>query len=291
MHYTSKKTSIRPDACKGGLKLNIYLRELKANLKSFLFWCIGIIAIIAGGMGKYAGFSSSAQSIASIMEKTPRALLAIFGMNDVDMSTPAGFYAVIFLYVLIMSTVYSSMLGAGIISKEERDNTSEFLFTKPVTRADVITAKILAALTYTLLYSIVTIAVSFAAAYMVTPESLTGDISGLARDILVLGAGMQFIQMIYLFIGTGIASTTKKPGASTGSAAGVMLATYFISMVIDLTEDLDFLKYLTPFKYFEPKKLIDGGKPEPAFVIISLLLMALFLGVTYTFFPRRDLSN
>lgn len=290
MHYTSKKTSIRPDACKGGLRLNIYLRELKANLKSFLFWCIGIIAIIAGGMGKYAGFSSSAQSIASIMEKTPRALLAIFGMNDVDMSTPAGFYAVIFLYVLIMSTVYSSMLGAGIISKEERDKTSEFLFTKPVTRADVITAKILAALTYTLLFNIAAIAVSFAAASMVTPESITGIKYGLSRDILMLGAGMLAVQLIYLFIGTGMASVIKKPGASTGIAAGVMLATYFVSMVIDLTDDLDFLKYLTPFKYFEPKKLINGGNPEPIFIGTSLVLIVLFLFATYIFFPKRDLN-
>lgn len=269
--------------------MNIYLRELKANFKSFLFWCIGIIAIIAGGMGKYAGVSSSAQSITSIIGKIPKAFLAIFGMNGIDMSTPSGFYAVIFFYVLIVSTIYSSLLGAGIISKEEQDKTSEFLFTKPVSRAGAITSKIIAALTYTTLYNIVTITVSFAAAAMVIPESLAGSESGIARDILVLGAGMFFVQLIYLFIGTGMASMIKKPGASPGSATGVMLATYFISMVIDLTEDLDFLKYLTPFKYFEPKQLINGGNPELIFVIISLALITLFLSATYIFFPKRDL--
>lgn len=269
--------------------MNIILRELKANFKSFLLWCIGIIAIVAGGMGKYAGFSSSTQSISSIMDKVPKALLAVFGMNGVDMSTASGFYAVIFLYVLIASTVYSAMLGAGIISKEERDKTSEFLFTRPVSRVRAITSKIIAALIYTILYNIVTIAVSFSIAKMVTPESFIGGESGLARDILMLGAGMFFVQLIYLFIGTGMASVIKKPGASSGSATGIMLATYFISMVIDFTEELDFLKYLTPFKYFEPKKLINGGNPELVFIIISLVLITLFLSVTYIFFPKRDL--
>ena len=286
----SKRIYTRPDARKGGPGLNIVLRELKANFKSFLFWCLGITAIIAGGMGKYAGFSSSAQSISSIIDKTPRALLAIFGMSGIDMSTASGFYAVIFLYVMIASTVYSSMLGAGIISKEERDKTSEFLFTKPVSRVSVITSKIIAALFYTMLYSIVAMAVSFVVASMVTPESLDGFGSGLARDILVLSAGMLFVQLIYLFIGTGMASLIKKPGAATGSATGVMLVTYFIAMVIDMTEKLDFLKYLTPFKYFEPKKLINGGSFEPVFIFISVMLIALFLSATYIFFPKRDLN-
>jgi len=285
----SKRIYTRPDARKGGPGL-IVLRELKANFKSFLFWCIGITAIIAGGMGKYAGFSSSAQSISSIIDKTPRALLAIFGMSGIDMSTASGFYAVIFLYVMIASTVYSSMLGAGIISKEERDKTSEFLFTKPVSRVSVITSKIIAALFYTMLYSIVAMAVSFVVASMVTPESLDGFGSGLARDILVLSAGMLFVQLIYLFIGTGMASLIKKPGAATGSATGVMLVTYFIAMVIDMTDKLDFLKYLTPFKYFEPKKLINGGSFEPVFIFISVMLIALFLSATYIFFPKRDLN-
>lgn len=269
--------------------MNIYLRELKANFKSFLLWCIGVIAIVAGGMAKYSGFSSSAQSISSIMDKAPRALLAIFGMNGLDMSTASGFYAVIFLYIFIVSTIYSAMLGAGIISKEERDKTSEFLFTKPVSRVRVITSKIIAALTYTILYNIVTIVVSLTMASKVAPESLTGVEAGLGRDILMLGAGMLLVQMIYLFLGTGIASLIKKPGASSGSATGIMLVTYFISMVIDLTESLDFLKYLTPFKYFEPKQLINGGNPDPIFIIISTLLIALFLGATYFFFPKRDL--
>jgi ABC-2 type transport system permease protein len=280
---------MRPDARKGGPEMNIVFRELKANFKSFLLWCIGIIAIVAGGMGKYAGFSSSAQSISSIIDKTPRALLALFGMSGIDMSTVNGFYALIFLYVMIASTVYSSMLGAGIISKEERDKTSEFIFTKPVSRVSIITSKIIAALVYTTLYNVVALVASFIVAAMVTPESLNGSGSGLARDILVLSAGMLFVQLIYLFIGTGMASLMKKPGAAAGSATGVMLVTYFIAMVIDMTEKLDFLKYLTPFKYFEPKMLINGGSFELVFIIISVLLIALFLSATYIFFPKRDL--
>lgn len=264
--------------------MNIYCRELRANFKSFLLWCIGIIAIVGGGMGKYAGFSSSTQSVTAIMDKMPKSLLAIFGMNGLDMSTASGFYAVVFFYVLIVSTIYSIMLGANIIAKEERDKTSEFLFTKPVSRNRVVSSKLIAALTYTILYNLVNISISMTVVGKVAPNE-----SGLTRDILILGAGMFFAQLIFLFIGTGTAAVIKKPGASSGIATGILLAAYFLSMVIDLTEDLDFLKYLTPFKYFEAKNLINGGSPELIFIVISVLLIAFFLSATYIFFPKRDL--
>ena len=57
--------------------MNIILRELKANFKSFLLWCIGIIAIVAGN-GQVCRIQFIDQSISSIMDKVPRALLAFW---------------------------------------------------------------------------------------------------------------------------------------------------------------------------------------------------------------------
>ena len=42
-----------------------------------------------------------------------------------------------------MATVHAAMLGADIISKEERDKTAEFLFVKPISRNKIIISKLL----------------------------------------------------------------------------------------------------------------------------------------------------
>lgn len=53
------------------------------------------------------------------------------------------------------------MLGSGIISKEERDKTAEFLLVKPVSRAHIMTAKLLAALTLLAVFFLVTYASAY----------------------------------------------------------------------------------------------------------------------------------
>src|SRR5690554_6640737 len=103
------------------MALNIYLREMKANFKVLLFWLLGISFTIAGGMGKYAAFDTADESVYQLFESMPKAIWAMFGMVGIDISTAIGFYAVVYTLLLIMGSIYTSMLGAGIISKEERD--------------------------------------------------------------------------------------------------------------------------------------------------------------------------
>ncbi len=264
--------------------MNIYLRELRANWKALLFWCLGILAMVGGGMGKYAGFAASDKAAFEILDMLPKPVLALFGMNGIDASTASGFYAIIYFLMLIMAGIHATMLGAGIISKEERDKTSEFLFVRPVSRVSVISSKILAALTIVLLFNLATLVISLGLAAEVAVNE-----PNLPRDIFVLMVAMLIVQIMFLFIGTSFAGIWKRPDASAGAATTFMLGTYVLSVFIDISDTFDFLKYLTPFKYFEARTLINGGSFEPVFIILSVLLIGAFIGVTYYSFPRRDL--
>jgi ABC-2 type transport system permease protein len=50
------------------------------------------------------------------------------------------------------------------------------------------------------------------------------------------------------------------------------------------------LKYLTPFKYFDAKDMLDRGSLDPLFVVISAVLLAVMIGVTYRSYNSRDLN-
>jgi len=140
--------------------MNIFLREIKANTKSLILWSIGMFFMIISGMVKYSGFSASGQSMNEIMSQVPKSIRAVLGMGDFDLTKASGFYGMLYLYLLIMVTIHASMLGANIISKEERDKTTEFLMVKPVSRTGIITAKLLAALANVIILNIVTLALS-----------------------------------------------------------------------------------------------------------------------------------
>jgi ABC-2 type transport system permease protein len=60
--------------------------------------------------------------------------------------------------------------------------------------------------------------------------------------------------------------------------------------VIDLNENIEGLKYLTPFKYFEAKNVMFGGGFEFIFVLLSGVLIAALTLVTFLFYKKRDLN-
>lgn len=264
--------------------MNIFLREMKANRKSLIFWLAGLFFMVVGGMGKFGGVKASGQSMNDLVEKIPRAIKTIMGIGAFDLSTVGGYYGMLFIYLVLMATIHAAMLGANIISKEQNDRTSEFLFVKPISRSKIITWKLAAAIANILIFNITTGVLSIV---MVNYYEKSGAITG---DILKLLVGMLILQIMFLLIGTGIAAVSKNTRLPASVATGILLAVYMLSMGIDMNERLDFLKYLTPFKYFEAKNLIGGGKFESVFLILSIVIIVVLLNVTYVFYKKRDLN-
>jgi ABC-2 type transport system permease protein len=98
------------------------------------------------------------------------------------------------------------------------------------------------------------------------------------------------LQVLFLFIGTGIASISKNPRISASAATTVLLVAFIISISIDMNSNLEGLKYITPFKYFVAEKIMYGGGLDPVFIVLSLVLIAALGCVTYVFYKKRDLN-
>lgn len=264
--------------------MNVFLREMKASRKALIIWSIGVILMIASSMGKYAGLSASGQSINDLMAQMPQSLKAIMGMGTFDLTTATGYYGVLFIYLAMMATVHATMLGATIISKEERDKTTEFLFLKPISRSKIITSKVLASLVNVLIFNIVT----FVSSILLVQKYSKGE--AVIGDITRLMLGMFILQLIFLFIGTAIAAISKHPKTAPSLATGILLLTFMLSIAIDLNSRLENLKYLTPFKYFDAKNLMHARGFEPVYLILSIVIIAVLFRATYVFYNSRDLN-
>jgi ABC-2 type transport system permease protein len=265
------------------LHMNIYLHEMRSNLKSLVLWCLGMAAVIAAGMGKYAGMAESGQSVSELVESMPKIVLALLGMNGIDLGTAAGFYAVVYLYILVMLSIQAGTLGARIISKEETDKTMEFLFTRPVSRVRIISSKISAALTYALILNCSSLAVS-----LIMLNTVKGK--GIAGNLCVMSLGLLVVQVVFIFLGTALASVGKKPSASESKASLIVLAAYMFYVLSDLSENLEFLKFFTPFKYFKPSAILTGNYPDAISTLVAIIAAGCFAVLTFVYFPKRDLT-
>lgn len=264
--------------------MNIVLRELRAHLKSIIIWCVSMVLLIYTGMIKYSGIEQSGDAINDMLAGLPDALLTAFGMNQFDLTQIGGYYGIFFLYFVLIGTIHAVMLGATIISKEERDHTADFLFVKPVKRNKIITAKMIAGLINIIILNITTLISSIIFVNIYNKgESITGDIFMLMLALLIL-------QLLFYSIGAFTSTVTNNTRSATSISTGILLGTFILSIAIDMYDKLDFLKFITPFKYFEAKDIMFGGKINGIFVILSFTIIIVATIYTYKGYQRRDLK-
>lgn len=262
--------------------MNIFLRELRANRKSLIIWSVCMFLLVLSGMAKYTAYSSGGQS-AAVFNDMPFSVKALLGMGSFDVTTMAGYFAMLFLYIELAVAIHAALLGAGIIAKEERDKTTEFLMIKPVSRKTVITSKLLAALFNVAVVNIVTL---IASVTMVTKYNTGPDITS---EVIMFMLSMFIVQLVFLSLGAAVAAFMKNPKSSGSFTMGMLLIAFIISKITDLTDKMNALNILSPFKYFSYVNLVSGKGLNIVIVILSLLLVAAFAASTYIFYPKRDL--
>lgn len=263
--------------------MNIFLRELKANRKALIIWSICMFLGVLSGMGKYTAYSSGGAS-SEVFDKMPHTMRALLGMGSFDVTTMSGFFAMLFLYLEFTVAIHAVLLGSGIIAKEERDKTTEFLMVKPVSRATIITSKFLAALVNIVIVNIVTL---FSSIVMVAAYNKGKDITGEVATFLL---SMFIVQLIFLSLGALLSAFMRNPKAAGSLATGILLGSFVISKITDLTDRVSVLNVLSPFKYFSYINIVDGNGLNFGIVILSILLVAAFSASTYFFYRKRDLN-
>jgi len=264
--------------------MNILVRELQANLKSLIIWSVSMIILIYAGMLKYSGFAAAGQSINDLFKQFPASVKAVLGLGELNITSVLGYYAVFYLYFLLLTGVHAVMLGTVIIAKEEHDKTADFLFVKPVMRSKIVTAKLIAVLINITILNLTTLVASVVFVEMFnTGPPITDKILHLMGSLLIF-------QLIFASIGAGIAALTRNIKKATSLSASVLLTAFIVSAAIDLYNKIDFLKYITPFKYFPAAEVIRTGTYAPLFLLLSLLLITLFTAITYYFMDKRDIT-
>ena len=262
--------------------MNIFLRELKANLKSLLIWSVIIALLIMLAGAKFSAFAGDPETL-KMLDSMPPALLDALSMRAFNLTTLSGFYGVMFIYFGLMGAIAAAMWGSDIISKEERDKTVEFSLVLPVTRGRVVTAKALAALVNCIAFVLITWVISIVAVRSYNPDQAFYDFLALEMQ------AMFAIELIFLAIGLLLGCAMKQYKLSGSAAVAIILTTYFMSIISSMQEKLDFLKYFTPFKYFDAGELFRSGKMDGAYLLLSAAIIVVCVATAYWIYNRRDL--
>ncbi|MDP4145155.1 MAG: ABC transporter permease subunit [Bacillota bacterium] len=262
--------------------MNIFFRELKANRKALIIWSICMFLFVLSGMGKYTAYSSGANN--EVFNKMPQTMKALLGIGAFDVTQMSGFFAFLYPYIAVTTAIHAVLLGSSIIAKEERGKTTEFLMVKPVSRTSILTAKFFAALVNVIIINLVTLGSSIV---MVNAYNKGKDITG---EIIMFFVSMFIIQLIFLSLGTLLSALIRDPKVSGSLSTAILFGAYVISKITDLTDKVNVLNLLSPFKYFSYEDIVNGKGLSLGIVFLSILLMVAFSASTYYFYQKRDLK-
>jgi ABC-2 type transport system permease protein len=123
--------------------MTIFKNELKFSRTALLIWSLSIGLLIAACVFMYPSMKSEMDDVNKLFSSMG-SFSAAFGMDKLNFGTLIGFYAVEGGSILgIGGAFFAAVTAINALMKEERNRTAEFLMTHPVSRARVITEKLL----------------------------------------------------------------------------------------------------------------------------------------------------
>ena len=125
--------------------MTLIRHELRQGRISFIIWTASIGFLLAVCVFLFPEMKGQMEDMGD-MFSSMGSFSDAFGMDRLNFGTLMGFYAIECGNVLgLGGAFFASLCAAGILSKEEKDRTAEFLLTHPVNRARIVTGKLAAA--------------------------------------------------------------------------------------------------------------------------------------------------
>lgn len=264
--------------------LNMYLHELKQYRRITIIWIISLVTVAALYMALYPSLATQMDAMKKILENYPKGLLAALGVGPNIFLSFAGFYSVIMAYVMLATSIQAMNIGTGIVAKEEHGHTAEFLLAKPVNRTQVLTAKLLAALT------IILITNAFFMAAMWAEISVLANTSIAGKTFILMTLTLFLVQLFFLGLGFLVSVTAPK----IRSVLSISLSTVFVFYIIGVFDSLigsKAVRYLTPFKFFDNQFIIKNGSYEPGYLVLEAIFLVAVLFTAYYFYLKRDIRT
>jgi ABC-2 type transport system permease protein len=262
--------------------MNIFLHELKAYRRSTITWILSLAGLMIVFLSIYPVFSNNVADMQKMLDSFPEPVKLALGISLINIGTILGFFSFTFIYSMLVAAIQAMNMGTSILSKEVREQTADFLMTKPVSRARIMTMKLLAVLTSLIVTNIIYIAVSLA---------MIGTVNTAAYDMkafMLIALTLFFVQLIFTAIGVLISVIAKKIKSVISISLSVVFGFFIIGMLGDVIGQ-DKVRYITPFKYFDPSYIIKNGMYETQFAVLGAVIVIAAIAAGYRIYMRKDI--
>ena len=260
--------------------MTIVKHELRQGRTAFLLWTGAIGFLLAVCIFLFPEMKGEMDSVSSLFSSMG-AFTAAFGMDRLNFGSLVGYYAIECGNVLgLGGAFYASRCAVGILSKEEKDRTAEFLLTHPVSRGRVVSEKLLSVL--------IRIAALNGVVWLLSVGSIAAIGEAVPwKELNLLHLAYFLLQVELAGICFSISAFVRR--GSLGIGLGIAAIMYFLNLIANITDTASFLRYITPFGYCNGADIVTKGRMDAAMVIIGLAIGAAGIIAAYLKYTKKDI--
>jgi ABC-2 type transport system permease protein len=264
--------------------MNMFLHELKAYRKSTVIWTLSLVALMVLFLSMFPSFSKDAEEFKKLLEGFPVELRKAIGLSVDSIATLIGFFSYAFLYLKLAGAIQAMNLGTSILSKETREKTADFLLTKPVTRVQVVTSKLLAAFVSLVITNIVFITATFVMASIVSVDAFNKE------ALFLIAISLFFLQLMFMALGIVVFAMFPRIKSVITVSLGTVFGFFMLGMISSTTKD-EALRYLTPFNYFDSAYITKHAGYETSFLITAAIFIIAAVVASYYLYSKKDVHS
>lgn len=236
-------------------------------------------------VGIYPSFEKESAKFNELVQSYPKALLEAFNIEQLQLTTIAGFISVEhfgFMWPLMAILLMVSTAGQAVAAEIER-GTMALLLSLPIGRFRLYLAKYLAGIVILLVFAMFSIAV------VVPLVHWTGYSISAANVARVFVLSVCFGWAVY-GVSFMVSAWVRERSRVYVVMAGGLILMYVANIASGLVKSLDKLKYVSIFHYYTPDKALVLGQLQnvSVLVFVAVAIVASIVGMVW--FVRRDIS-
>lgn len=259
--------------------MTIVRHELRQGRTALAIWTASIAFLLVICVFLFPEMKKEMHAVGE-MFASMGSFTAAFGMDRLDIGTLIGFYSIECGNILgLGGAFFASLSGVSALSKEEKDKTAEFLLTHPISRARIVTEKLVAVLVRVTAMDLVILGLS-----LLSVKLIGEDVPW--REMLLVHGAYYLLHVELAAICFGISAFLRRGGAGIG--IGLAAGMYFFNLIANITKQAGSLKYMTPFAYCEGADIIAAGKLDTGLVAVGVGFACTGIAAAYIRYCGKD---
>lgn len=260
--------------------MTLFKHELKQGRNALIIWTAVIAFMLGICIIIYPEMKSQMGEVSEMFSEMG-GFSAAFGMDKINFGEFLGYFSTECGNVLgLGGAFFAALLGITSLAKEEKEHTAEFLLAHPISRSKVVLQKLVSVFMQIAILNVSVVGVTALSVLIVGEKPDVKLIALLFLAYFIMQVEIASICFgISAFIGSG----------GLGIGLGMAALFYFLNIIANLTEQAEFLKYITPFSFAEGADIITNKSIDIKYLSVGLAFTVIGIIAAFYRYGRKDI--